>query len=345
MAETKRVRLALCGGGRIGTVHFNDLLTMSNQVQIAAIVEPVAARAKEMGDIAGCPHYATVDELFASTTKFDGVMICTPSGTHTELVKKSLNAGYPVFCEKPIALELHEIDECYALAAEKKLPLLCGFQRRFDPSFMKLKAAIANGQIGEVAVVQTTSRDHPLPNFEFLKTSGGIMHDCASHDIDVHRWLMGAEPVEVFCYGNAFIPEIKAMNDFDTVVITMKWPSGAISTIDLSRVSAYGYDQRIEVLGSKGMVEALNRPRTSFVLSNEKGFQSDPISWSFTDRYPDAYKGEVVHFIEILANPGMAMRVNHADVRNTSIIADAAEESARTGKPVKVDYSRTRGGH
>jgi myo-inositol 2-dehydrogenase/D-chiro-inositol 1-dehydrogenase len=309
-------------------------------VQLVAVIEPLEKRRLEMAAQARCVSFATLQEaLEDQSLKPDGVMICTPTATHFELVKLTLNAGLPVFCEKPVAQETHEVDEVYALAESKGLPLLCGFQRRFDPSFMKLKQAIVDGQIGQVQIVRTTSRDHPLPSFEFLKTSGGIFHDCCSHDIDVHRWLIGEDPIEVYASGHAWFPEIASFNDYDAVVLMLKFPSGITTTIDLHRNARYGYDQRIEVMGSKGMVEAHNKPKTSMVLSTDAGVVSDSISYSFTDRYPDAYKAEIVHFIEVVRSKGrVPLRVTHQDVRKCGIIADACDKSAHEGIPIKISY-------
>jgi len=333
-------RLILVGGGRIGTVHLNDIMTMPT-VHLVAVVEPVEKIRKEMAAQARCNGYGTLQEALEAreTLKPEGVMICTPTATHFELVKLALNSGLPVFCEKPVAQHTHEVDEVYALAESKGLPLLCGFQRRFDPSFMKLKKAIVDGQIGQVQIVRTTSRDHPLPSFEFLKTSGGIFHDCCSHDIDVHRWLVGEDPIEVYAVGKAWFPEIESFNDYDAVVVLLKFPSGITTTIDLHRNAHYGYDQRIEVMGSKGMVEAHNQPKTSMVLSTETGVTSDNISYSFTDRYPEAYKAEIVHFIDLVRGKGrLPLRVTHQDVRKCGIIADACDKSAHEGKPIAISY-------
>lgn len=336
---SENVNLLLVGGGRIGTVHLNDLLSMSF-VSIVAIVEKEDKRRGEMEIQAKCVGYSTLDSaLEDKSLKIDGVMICTPTATHYELVKLTLNHKLPVFCEKPIAQKIIQIDELYALSKLQGVPLLCGFQRRFDPSFMKLKKTIVDEQIGQIQIVRTTSRDHPLPSFEFLRTSGGVFHDCASHDIDVHRWLIGQDPIEVYASGTAWYPEIKEMNDYDAVVLIMKFPNGITTSIDLHRNSLYGYDQRIEVMGSKGMVEANNKPKTSVVLSTENGITSDTISHSFTDRYPDAYKGEIVHFVEIIrSNGSIPLRVTHKDVRNCSIICDACDESAHQGVPIKISY-------
>lgn len=292
-----------------------------------------------MAEQAQCNGYATLEDVLKDDSiTLDAVIICTPTHTHTELIKLSLNHNLHVFCEKPIAETTEEVDELYNLAKEKNLYLLCGFQRRFDPSFMKLKQSIDNGDIGKVQVIKTTSRDHPLPSFEFLKTSGGIFHDCASHDIDVHRWLAGEDPIEVYASGYAHYPEIREMGDYDAVIIVLKFASGLMSTIDLHRNAKYGYDQRIEVMGSDGMVLANNTPRTSFVLANENGFLNDQIHHSFGQRYIDAYRDEILHFVALINNEVSEMRVTHKDVRAVEIIANAASLSAKTGKPVKIEY-------
>lgn len=332
------MNLCLVGGGRIGTIHLNHIVSFDN-VNLVAVVESFEKRRNEMAAQARTKGFASLEEaLNDASLDIHGVMICTPTHTHTELIKLALNGGKHVFCEKPIAESTQEVDELYALAKEKNLTLLCAFQRRFDPSFMKLKKAITEGQIGKVQVIKTTSRDHPLPSFEFLKTSGGIFHDCAIHDIDVHRWLSGEDPVEVFATGYAHYPEIASFGDYDAVVIVFKFPSGLISTVDLHRNALYGYDQRIEVMGSEGMVQADNTPRTSLVISNGKGLLRDQINHSFNDRYVDAYKNEVLHFVSILKGED-EVKVLHMDVRNGGIIANAAQESAKTGKPVVIDYS------
>lgn len=307
---------------------------------MVAVVESLEKRRLEMAAQARCNGYGTLEEaLNDSSLTIDGVMICTPTHTHTDLIKLALNSGKNVFCEKPIAETTEEVDELYKLAEEKKLTLLCGFQRRFDPSFMKLKEAIVDGKIGKVQIIKTISRDHPLPSFDFLKTSGGIFHDCAIHDIDVHRWLSGENPSEVYVVGHAHYEEIASFGDFDAVIILFKYPSGLISTVDLHRNALYGYDQRIEVMGSLGMLQADNIPRTSLVVSTQQGVARDQVSHSFNDRYIDAYKNEVLHFISILKGEVKEPRVVHMDVRTGGIIANAARESAKTGKPVTIDYS------
>jgi myo-inositol 2-dehydrogenase/D-chiro-inositol 1-dehydrogenase len=335
--QHKVVKVCLCGGGRIGTVHLRDLLG-SHRVKLTAIVEVVEKRRLEMVSQAGCKGYATLDDAMADKeNQFDAVLICTPTGSHHELVLKALNANYPVFCEKPISLDINAVDECYNLAKQKNQILLCAYQRRFDPSFVKLQKAVQSGELGKVHVIKTTSRDHPLPSFEFLKTSGGIYHDCGSHDIDVVRWVLGEEPVEVYSTAHAFLGPIKEMNDYDTVVMILKFPSGATAMIDLDRTSAYGYDQRIEVSAEKGMIQAENKSATTVVTSTAGGVARDKISHTFTDRYDDAYRLELEHFVDLVLGIETQPKLTHEDVRRVSLIADACHKSAQTGAPVKLN--------
>jgi myo-inositol 2-dehydrogenase/D-chiro-inositol 1-dehydrogenase len=340
MMESGVVTLCLCGGGRIGTVHLRDLVN-NPRVKLVAIVEVIESRRKEMVAAVGssCKGYASFDEALSDRSNpFKGVLVCTPTGSHYEIVMKALNNGIAVFCEKPVSLDIKEIDECYNTAAKVKLPLLCAFQRRFDPNFTKLRHMVVNGRIGKVHIIRTTSRDHPVPSIDFLKISGGIFHDCGSHDIDMQRFILNEDPYEVYATASSFIPEIKALNDYDTVAMVLKYKSGVIGMIDLDRTSAYGYDQRIEVHGDNGMLQAENKHPTSVVLSNREGTHLDTINYTFTDRYPEAYRLELEHFIDLMTGKETVPRLTHQDVRRCALIADAAEKSARSGKPVQITY-------
>jgi len=240
-------------------------------------------------------------------------------------------------CEKPISLSVKEIDECYNEAKKHNVPLLCGYQRRSDPSFVALQEAARSGKIGTLQIIKTISRDNPVPTLAYLKISGGIFHDCGSHDIDVCRWVLQEDPFEVFAVASAFNQDIKALDDFDTVLITLRFPSGAIGNIDLSRKAAYGYDQRIEVLGDKGMLQSQNRQPTTTVLSTDQGINSDPFCYSFPQRYEHAYAIELDHFVDVIQRKAEP-RLTHNDARKVAIIADAAEESVRQGRKVVISY-------
>jgi len=284
----------------------------------------------------GCKYLKTIDEALQDQ-KLKGVVICTPTAAHKDIIIKSIRAGRTVMCEKPISLKLEEIDECYAEAKKHNVPLFCAYQRRSDPSFVKLYESIRKGDIGKVQIVKTISRDNPVPTVAYLKISGGIFHDCGSHDIDLCRWIAGEDPTEVYAAASTFREEIKAIDDYDTIMITLKFPSGAIGSIDLSRKAAYGYDQRMEVLGEKGMVQTQNRQPSSFVLSTESGVIGDPNMYSFPQRYVEAYAAEIDHFADLILRK-CEPRLSHEDSRKVSIIAEAAEASARKGERVFIKY-------
>lgn len=201
-----------------------------------------------------------------------------------------------------------------------------------------MKESAHAGEIGRLQMVKVCSRDSPVPTEAYLKISGGIYHDCAVHDIDMMMWILNEWPTEVFSYAHAFHDFIREMGDVDTVSITMKFPSGAIGQIDLSRYAAYGYDQRVEVLGDKGMLESENQNRTSVRKSLKEGISKDPLKFSFPQRYPDGYAAEIDHFIDVM--DGKAPIISKMDVVMVSLVASACEESHKTGKPMRINKDK-----
>eukprot|EP01114_Cavostelium_apophysatum_P011803 TRINITY_DN262_c0_g1_i2.p1 TRINITY_DN262_c0_g1~~TRINITY_DN262_c0_g1_i2.p1 ORF type:complete len:336 (+),score=86.48 TRINITY_DN262_c0_g1_i2:97-1104(+) len=332
-----RFGICLVGAGRIGVVHLRNLIA-NPRVTVKYVVDVNVEHAQRaVSQTISAKALTTIDEALADK-EVHGIVICTPTAQHREILLASFRAGKHVMCEKPISLAVKEIDECYAEAKKLGVHLLCGYQRRSDPSFVQLQQAARKGEIGTLQIVKTISRDNPVPTLAYLKISGGIFHDCGSHDIDVCRWILNEDPTEVFGVASAFNPDIKAMDDFDTVLMTLKFPSGAIANIDLSRKAAYGYDQRIEVLGDKGMLQAQNRQPTTVIHSTESGVNSDTYCYSFPQRYEHAYAIELDHFVDVLAGKAEP-RLSHEDARKVAIIADAVEESARSGKKVVVNYA------
>jgi len=203
---------------------------------------------------------------------------------------------------------------------------------------MRAAEAVHAGQIGKVQVLRTTARDNPVPSVSYLLTSHGFFHDSGVHDIDVMRWVLQEEPTEVYAVAHSHIDEIRAINDVDTVVMMFKFKSGVIGSIDLSRKAAYGYDQRVEVFGDKGMAQVENKPSTSAVISTSLGVLHDPVQHSFPQRFEEAYYLELDHFARIVLD-GATPRISHTDSRNVFIIADCAKKSSISGLPVKIDYS------
>jgi len=331
-----RIAVALVGSGRIGVVHLKNIVSNARLVLKYVVDVDIKSAERAVTHAMHAQAVSSIEPVLADPS-IKGIVICTPTAQHREIILAAIRAGKAIMCEKPISLNVKEIDECYAEAKKHNVPLLCGYQRRSDPSFVQLKETCKSGGIGTLQIVKTISRDNPVPTLAYLKISGGIFHDCGSHDIDVTRWVLEEDPFEVFAVASAFNADIKALNDFDTVLITLRFPSGAIANIDLSRKACYGYDQRIEVLGDKGMVQSQNRQPTTTLLSTEQGIRADPFMFSFPQRYDHAYAFELDHFVDCILGKAIP-KLSHDDARKVAIIADAAEESVRSGRKVIISY-------
>lgn len=254
----RRVNVALCGFGRAGKIHFHSI-RLNHRCRLKYIVDSFNLPDAYKTIQAHLEEYNLTDSgvtlvdasqyesALANDPSLDAVVIATPTETHERYVKTALRYRKAVFCEKPLAVSLDDVAYCYDLAASLGCPLYCAFQRRFDTSMSKLREQVKAGKVGKVFQIKTTSRDHPVPSIAFLKTSGGMYHDTAVHDIDMICWILGEEPEGVFAQGTVFSPEIQAIGDIDTAVITLKFPSGVLATSDLSRHASYGYDMRMEV--------------------------------------------------------------------------------------------------
>lgn len=328
------IGIAICGGGRIGTIHVSSLGN-NKRFKVLYCVDVVVEAAQRMVAASGNPECQAVNSVDAavSDASVEAVVVCTPTATHVAYIKAALAAKKHVFCEKPVSMKHEEIAECFDLARQAGVTLYCGYQRRADRNFRALYENVRKGSIGQVQVVKSTSRDHPTPSINFLKISGGFMHDCCSHDIDLCRWIAGEDPVEVFAVGSCFRDDIRELDDIDTAVVTLKFPSGVLATIDISRNAPYGYDQRLEVHGSLGMVQTNNVQETSCVVATAAGITGANYHYSFPQRYQQAYAHEMDHFFDIIRNDATPYCTGEDCVR-VAQIADAAERAYRTGKPV-----------
>jgi myo-inositol 2-dehydrogenase/D-chiro-inositol 1-dehydrogenase len=337
----RKFGIALFGVGRAGMIHLHNLM-INPRVNLLYVVEASDERLKQVRDATGLTNTKFVNsnmsEQILKDPNVDAVLITTPTQTHHDLVVAALAKGKPVFCEKPIANQLVDIKKCYETAEKAKLPLFCAFNRRFDPSFVQVKKRVDKGELGKLHVLKSCSRDSPLPSIEYLATSNGIFHDCAVHDIDLICWMLNEYPVKVFASATAHMAPIREIDDHDTVAIQMVFASGAIATIDLSRFANYGYDQRLEVFGPGGMIQAGNQNALGVQCYKGlvEGVSEAPIWYSFASRYEEAYRKELDHFLDVL--DGGKMMIDAKQTLSVCQVASAAEESARTGKPVEVDY-------
>lgn len=327
------VNFAILGAGRIGQVHARAVAATPG-AQLVAIADPVAEAAARVAEAHGC-DIRSIDEIAASDD-VQAVAICTPTNTHADLIEQFARAGKAIFCEKPIDLSLSRVKECLRTVETEGATLMVGFNRRFDPDFMALKQAIVDGRIGAVEMVTLTSRDPGPPPYEYIKVSGGIFRDMTIHDFDVARWLLDEEIATVQAAASVLTdPGIGELGDYDSVNLILTTASGKQCTITNSRRATYGYDQRIEVLGSKGAVAAENHREANIEVADGSGYQRPPLLNFFMTRYVHAYANEIAAFIEAMAN-GTPMPTTGHDGMMALALADAALKSLEEARTVKL---------
>ncbi|MEM1364247.1 MAG: inositol 2-dehydrogenase [Pseudomonadota bacterium] len=327
------INLALVGAGRIGAVHAKAVGNDSH-AQLTAISDAFPQSARALSEKTSAA-VMSVEEI-AADTSIDGVIICTPTDTHADLIETFARAGKAIFCEKPIDLDVERVKRCLAVVKETGASLMVGFNRRFDPSFAATQRAIADGKIGDVELVQIVSRDPEGPPLDYIKSSGGLFCDMTIHDFDMARWLLGEEPVSLTAQGSVLVyPEIADVPDYDTASIILRTASGKQASITNSRRASYGYDQRIEVHGSKGMVHAENHRSVSTELANEHGYNRAPLHHFFMTRYTEAYAAEIAAFVRQIVD-GESAEPDGNDGLRSLVLARAATASAREGRTVKI---------
>jgi myo-inositol 2-dehydrogenase/D-chiro-inositol 1-dehydrogenase len=327
------VRFAVLGAGRIGKVHAKAV-TGDAQARLVAVADAMAPAAQALADQYGC-EVRTIDAIEAAAD-VDAVVICTPTDTHADLIERFVRAGKAVFCEKPIDLSLARVKACLEVVRAEKGTLMVGFNRRFDPHFRAVRAEIDKGSIGDVEMVVITSRDPGAPPVDYIKRSGGIFRDMTIHDFDMARFLLGEEITEVVATAAVLVdPAIGAAGDFDSVQVLLKTASGKQAMISNSRRATYGYDQRIEVHGSKGAVAAENQRPVSIEVATGAGYTRPPLHDFFMTRYTEAYAAEIATFVAAMAGKGKAEPTGE-DGLIALALADAAVKSVAEGRVVKM---------
>jgi myo-inositol 2-dehydrogenase / D-chiro-inositol 1-dehydrogenase len=331
--EIQMTRFAVLGAGRIGQVHARAIASVEGAT-LVAIADPVAAAAQRVADAYGC-DIRTIDAIAASDD-VDAVVICTPTDTHADLIEQFCRLGKAVFCEKPVDLNIDRVRACMQVVAETNGRVMLGFNRRFDPDFAALKTALDAGRVGPVEMITITSRDPGAPPAEYILRSGGIFRDMTIHDFDIARWLLGEEVETVMAQASVLTdPEIAKLGDYDSVNVILRTASGKQAIITNSRRAAYGYDQRIEVLGSLGMVAAKNQHEVNIQIADATGFHDAPLLNFFMSRYTAAYAKEIADFVAALRD-GTEMPTTIIDGMRALELADAALLSAQTGQAVRL---------
>jgi len=341
MSSTDKFGVCLVGLGRSGHFHLTSIKSLSEATKLLWVVDVDETRTKKIAEHTGCRASTSLDEALADPA-VKIVIIASTTDTHFPFIMSSLKADKCVFAEKPISHEIAEVQQAVDLALARNVPFVCGYQRRCDGNFRALKKQVEVGAVGTVKVIKSCSRDNPLPPLEYLRTSGGIFQDMLIHDFDMQDWLTGGQaPESITSAGHCYNPDLEKMGDLDTVAVLAKYPSGIVTMTDTCRDAAYGYDQRVEVFGSKGMATARNELTSSVELATSEGHLMPPAQWSFPERYKHAYMVELEEFVE-LVRAGVDSEVHREEqkemLRHPRIVktAMAAELSWRLGRQVQL---------
>lgn len=326
--------IGILGCGRIGQVHARSVEATAGAT-IGAVSDAFPEAAEKLAAAYGTRARST-DEIIADKS-IDAVIIGTPTDTHYDIIHAAAAAGKAIFCEKPVDMSADRIRDCIKAVEAADVAFLTAFNRRFDANFANVKARISAGEIGNVEMVTILSRDPSPPPVSYIKSSGGIFRDMMIHDFDMARFLLGEEPVSVYAVGSALVdPAIGEAGDVDTAAVTLTTATGKICQISNSRRASYGYDQRIEVHGASGMLRADNVLESTVEVATASGFARSPAQHFFLERYEGAYRAEIAHFIEAIAQGRQPTPGIHDGLR-AQLLADAAAASLESGQPVVLD--------
>jgi len=331
----KKIKIAVAGLGRIGKIHLTNLCQNFPEVDVVAAMD-IFDESKAIVDEFRIPNFMKDFDDLLSVQGLDAVIICSPTDTHADYVIKAAKAGKQIFCEKPLDLSQEQVHEVLEVVHENGVKLMLGFNRRFDPNFLKIKNMVDSGQVGDPQILKITSRDPGPPPISYIKVSGGLFMDMAIHDFDMARYIMNKEVVEVYSKGAVLVdPAIGDAGDIDTALTTLTFEDGTMANIDNSRKAVYGYDQRLEVFGSAGMVKADNN-----FPDNHQHFSADGIHGSlplnfFLERYTTSYLNEMSAFFESIQN-GEDLPVTGKDGLEAMKIALAAKKSVEENRSVKI---------
>jgi myo-inositol 2-dehydrogenase/D-chiro-inositol 1-dehydrogenase len=332
----RKVKIAVIGTGRMGSVHVRNIARQIPEADLVAICDIRLEVAQAVADGLDIQRVVKDYHELLADPEIEAILIATSTNTHAFIMKDVASAGKHIFCEKPLALGLEEIDEALVVVAKAGVKLQVGFNRRFDKSFQQVRAIVASGEIGRPCILRITDRDPEVPALEFLRVSGGMFLDQTIHDFDMARFQVG-EIEEVYATGGVLIePELKEFGDIDTNVVTLKFANGAVGAIDNSRQAVYGYDQRLEVFCSNGTAMANNEFENASVMGTPGGFLSAKLPHFFMQRYAPCYVEEVRQFIECVREDKPTPTTG-ADGRAAVVLGHAAWKSLRENRPVKVN--------
>jgi len=330
------MNVGLIGAGRIGKIHAENISVHLPRVTIARIADIAADKVKDWASGLGISRVGTDAREVLDDPDIGAVIICSSTDTHADLVSAAAARGKHVFCEKPVDLTVARVKKALADVKKAGVKLQVGFNRRFDHNFRRVRELVQQGAVGDPHIVRITSRDPAPPPPEYVKVSGGIFLDMTIHDFDMARYLTGSDAVEVYARGAVLVdPSIGKAGDVDTAVVTITFANGALCVIDNSRRATYGYDQRVEVFGSKGALACSNDTPSSVQLSNETGVSGDKPLYFFLERYRQAFIDEMRAFFDTVLD-GAPSPVGDIDGLKPLLMGFAAKKSVAEGRPVKI---------
>jgi myo-inositol 2-dehydrogenase / D-chiro-inositol 1-dehydrogenase len=332
----KKVKIGVIGSGRIGKVHTETIAQNVPEAEVVALADNNLLAAQELADRFSIKSISDDYRDIINNKEIDAVLICSPTNTHAQYVVEAAKAGKHIFCEKPVALDLDIIQNAIDVVEKNHVKLMVGFNRRFDSNFMKIKQMVVDGKIGEPHILKITSRDPAPPPVEYISVSGGMFLDMTIHDFDMARFIVGSEVEEVYVSAAVMVDEkIGEAGDVDTAIITLRFENGALGVIDNSRKAVYGYDQRLEIFGSAGMVKVDNNIPDNHNYYNSEGVHASlPLNF-FMDRYTEAYANEIKEFCNAVAND-LPVPVGGKDGLLSVAIGLAAKKSFLAKMPIKV---------
>lgn len=331
------MKIGIIGAGRIGKVHAKNIAMFVPELEIKTIADPfLDDQIKAFAAQYGIPNTTKDANDILSDPEIDAVLICSSTDTHSKYIIEAAKAKKHIFCEKPIDYDLSKVHEAIAAAKQAGIKLQIGFCRRFDHNHRAVYDMVRAGKVGEVNIIKISSRDPEPPPISYVKVSGGIFYDMMIHDFDMARFLSGSEVTEVHAIGSVLVdPGIGEAGDVDTALVTLKFANGAIGVIDNSRKAVYGYDQRIEVFGSKGCAQNENDIPNTAVLSTADGTTYGTAYQVMWDRYTGAFIAEMQAFADAIANDKQPP-VTGEDGLYPVLMAAAATKSLKEGRPIKI---------
>lgn len=325
------------GAGRMGKIHIENIIHNIPNLKLKLVADiKIDDNLEKWAYEIGVPKLTQDPNEILNDSEINVVIIASSTDTHTKFIQEAAQAKKDIFCEKPIDTDLKRIKETLEIVKKEGVKLMIGFNRRFDRNFKRVREMVTSGQIGTPYIIKVTARDPAPPPIEYIKTSGGMLFDMTIHDWDMARFQVGSEIEEVYTRGAVLIdPEIGKAGDIDTVVVILKFKNGVIGMIDNSRQAVYGYDQRVEVFGSKGCAIADNKPSNTVRLYTAEKIKEDNIPYFFLQRYMDSYAAELQDFLECLRN-NKEPSPNGEDGFQNVVIAIAAQKSYEENRPVKI---------